>query len=270
MRGSSRAAAAAGQRTLSEAMSADADRARLAEDLFGAVATLDSSAALRRALTDPSRDARAKRGLVTQLFEGKVEGPALSVLTELVGQRWSQDRDLSDTVEDLAVEAVVAQAEQGGRLDAVEDELFRFGRIVTGTPDLRDAVTARERSASDRGAVVQRLLDGKATPETVRLAQQVVQTPRGRRFDRSLRHYLDIAAARRNQLTATVTAAVVLDHTQRDRLARALSSMYDRPVQVNVIVDAGVVGGIRVQIGDEVVDGTILSRLEDARRAMTG
>jgi len=112
------------------------------------------------------------------------------------------------------------------------------------------------------------LLEGKASAETIRLARQAAVAPRGRRFGRVLESYLAIAAGRRAQLTATVTAAVVLDDTQRRRLAAALSGIYNRPVQINVVLEPTVVGGIRVQVGDEVVDGTILRRVQEAERAL--
>lgn len=270
MRGSSRAAFAAGHDAFTAALGSGADWATLTEDLFGMTGAIDSSASLRRALADPSREASAKRELVGRLFGGKVGDAALSVLSELVAHRWSEERDLTDALELLAVETVTATAEAGGRLDALEDELFRFGRVVAGTPALRDAVTDRNAEKAAQADLIGRLLQGKATAESVRLARQAVLAPRGRRFDRTIELYLKVAAKRREQLTATATAAVALDDAQRRRLAEALSGIYGRAVQVNVVVDPAVVGGIRVQIGDEVVDGTMLRRLEEARRLLAG
>jgi F-type H+-transporting ATPase subunit delta len=270
MRGSSRAAFIAGHDALSAALGTGADWSALAEDLFGITAALDSSASLRRALADPSREASAKRELVGRLFGGKVSDAALSVLSELVAQRWSEERDLTDSLERLGVETVTASAEAGGRLDTLEDELFRFGRIVAGDTALREAVTSRGATSEDKATLVSRLLQGKTSAETVRLARQAVLAPRGRRFDRTVDLYLSVAAKRREQLTATATAATPLDENQRHRLALALAGIYGRAVQVNVVVDPEVVGGIRVQVGDEVVDGTILRRLEQARRSLAG
>jgi F-type H+-transporting ATPase subunit delta len=270
MRGSSRLAFAEGQEAFQEALRSGAEPETLAEDLFSIVAVLDSSAALRRAMADPSRSASSKRELVGRIFGGKVGDAAVSVLSVLVAQRWSTERDLTDAIEYLAVEAVIASAEAAGRIEAVEDELFRFGRIVMGAPELRDVLTARRVDDEARSTLVSRLLEGKASPETVRLARQAVVHPRGRRFDRTIEEYLDIAARRREQLTAVATVAVPLDDTQRQRLARALRTIYGRPVLVNVVLDPEVVGGIRVQVGDEVVDGTILRRLEAARRLLAG
>ena len=270
MRGSSRAAAAAGQRAFQSALASGADWGTLAEDLFGITALIDGNATLRRAVADPSRDARAKRDLVARLFGGKVNQAAVDVLSELVAQRWSTERDLSDTVESLAVETVLAAAEAGGRGDQVEDELFRFERIVAGNPALRDALVNRNVDPQGKAELVGRLLQGKVTAETARLARQSVLAPRGRKFDRTLELYLALAAKRREQLTAVVIAAVPLDETQRHRLAAALQGIYGKPVQLQLVIDEKVVGGIRVQIGDEVVDGTILRKLEGARRHFAG
>ena len=118
--------------------------------------------------------------------------------------------------------------------------------------------------------LVSRLLEGKASAETVRLARQSVLAPRGRRFDRTLEEYLDIAAERRQQLTAVVTTAVDLTQEQHARLAGALQQIYSKPVQLQIVHDEDVIGGIRVQIGDEVVDGTVLRRLDEAKRHLAG
>ena len=142
--------------------------------------------------------------------------------------------------------------------------------MVTGNTGLREALWDRGRSAADKETLIGRLVQGKVAPETLRLARQAVHAPRGRHFDRVLETYVAVAAKRREQLTAVVTAAVPLDDTQRHRLAQALSGIYGKSVQVNVVLDPEVVGGIRVQVGDEVVDGTILRRLEEARRLLAG
>ena len=268
MRGSSRAAFAAGHDAFAATLGSGAYGSALAGDLFGVTAALDSSASLRRALVDPSRDAAAKRGLVETLFGSRISASAASVLNALVSQRWADDQDLGDATETLAVEALVASAEAGGRLDALEDDLFRFGRLVAADSGLRDALSAHGGDESVKVALVETLLEGKASAETIRLTRQAAVSPRGRRFGRVLESYLSIAAKRRNQMTATVTAAVPLDDTQRQRLVQALSGIYNGPVQVNIVLDPTVVGGIRVRVGDEVVDGTILRRIQEAERSL--
>ncbi|HET8601034.1 MAG TPA: F0F1 ATP synthase subunit delta [Segeticoccus sp.] len=270
MLGSSRAAVTAGRDALAAALHSGVDWNQLAEELFAVTAAVDGNAALRRALVDPSREGAPKRQLVTRLFSGKVSTATAHVLETLVSQRWSRDRDLADTVENLGVEAVVACAEAGERLDAVEDELFRFGRLVAGTPDLRRAVNEQQASTEARADLVERLLEGRTAPETVRLVRHAVVAPRGRRFDRIVEGYLSVIARRREQLTATVFTARALESSQRERLARALARIYDRMIQVNVVVDPDVLGGLRIHVGDEVIDGTILRRLDEARRQLAG
>ena len=268
MRGSSRAAFAAGHEAFVAALGSGAYGSALAGDLFGVTGALDSSASLRRALVDPSRDSAAKRGLVLELFGSRISAAAASVLNALVSQHWADDQDLGDATETLAVEALVASAEADGRLDALESDLFRFGRVVAADSGLRDALSAQGGDDNVKAALVETLLQGKASTETIRLARQAAVAPRGRRFGRVLESYLAVAAKRREQMTATVTVAVPLDDSQRQRLVRALSAIYDGPVQINVVLDPAVVGGIRVQVGDEVVDGTILRRLQEAERAL--
>ncbi len=270
MQGSSRAAVAAGQLAFDAALVGRPETTRLAEDLFGVTAALDSSAALRRALTEPSREAPAKVELARRLFAGKVSAPAMEFVATLVSQRWSAERDLGDAMESFGVQALAAATEAAARTDAVEDQLFRFERIVAADPALREALTSRTATAAAKAELVQRLLVGKAHLETVRLARQAVLAPRGRRFDRIIEDYLKIIATRRQQLSATVVTAIELSAAQRVRLSSALQRIYGKAVHLNVVVDPQVIGGIRVEVGDEVVDGTVLRKLDAARRHMDG
>ncbi len=104
----------------------------------------------------------------------------------------------------------------------------------------------------------------------MRLARQAVLAPRGRKLDRTLELYLALAARRREQITAVVTTATDLGEQQRERLSAALQNIYGKPVLLQVVLDEQVLGGVRVQIGDEVVDGTVLRRLDEARRHIAG
>lgn len=270
MRGSSRASAIAGSTALEAALSAGVDRRALAEELLAVTGLIDGSATLRRALADPSREAAGKQQLAERLLSGKVSVETLVVVKALVGQRWATERDLADTVERLGIEALLAGAEANERIDRVEDELFRFERIVAGNPDLRDRLTNRQGDTEAKAGVVAQLLEGQAAEETVRLARQAVLAPRGRKLDRTLEGYLALAATRRDQLTAVVTAATDLTEQQRQRLSSALQNIYGKTIVLQVVRDEQVIGGIRVQVGDEVVDGTILRRLDEARRHIAG
>ena len=268
MQGSSRAAAVGSREAFTGVLAAGADRSRLAEELFAVVALLDSNVTLRRAVADPSHDGARKTDLAERLFASRVGAEALVVLKGVVSQRWSSERDLSDTLERYAVESVIADAESQGSADQVEDELFRFERIVAADTNLRSALSDSSASAERRTALVASLLEGRATSQTRVLARQAVAAPRGRRFDTTVREYLEIAATRREQQTATVISAVPLGEQERSRLAAGLSAIYGGTVHVNTVVDPRVLGGIKVEIGDEVIDGTVIRKLDAARRAM--
>jgi len=271
MRGVSREALAAARDRLEALLgAAGTDPAAVGEDLLAVTGLLAGSAGLRRALTDPARTGRAKVELLERLLRGKVSDASLDLLSGLVRGRWASSGDLSDAVESLAVEALLASAEQAGRLDSVGDELFRFARIIAGDVRLRDAMSARTEGAPRKAELVRRLLAGKAGPEALRLAEQAAVAPRGMRTEQVLERYVEAAAQRRQQLVAEVVSAVPLTGTQRDRLGSALQRLYGRPIQINADVDPGVVGGLRVQVGGELVDGTVLARLDDARRRLAG
>lgn len=271
MQGASRESLAAARETLGTLIrSGDTDLASLSDDLFELTALLDREPGLRRALTDPARDGDDRAGLARGVFGDRVGGAALDVLVWAVRSRWSTPRDLSDALELLAVEAQVATAEKAGRLDTVEDELFRTSRVVAGSAELRSALSDRSAPVDSRAVLIEGLLEGKAAEETRRLVRQAVVAPRGRHFDRILDEYGQVAADRRRRLVATVTATVPLTEEQRSRLGAALARIYGHDVHLNVELDPSIVGGIRVEIGDEVIDGSVVSRLEDTRRRLAG
>jgi F-type H+-transporting ATPase subunit delta len=210
-------------------------------DLFGVVDVLDATPQLRRALTDPNVDASARQKLAQGLLTGKVSPLALDVVSAAVGQPWSSGRALASAVERQAVRASLAHAEQQGRLDDVEEALFRFGRIVDADRELRGALANPAAPLGSRRDLVATLLTGKA-------------------------QYLNLSAALRRRVVATVRVAAPLTGEQQARLAATLTRQTGRAVNLHVVVDPAVVGGMRVELGDEVIDGTVAGRLADARR----
>jgi F-type H+-transporting ATPase subunit delta len=254
---------------LSAAIDSGGDGNRIGDDLFAVSQLLTSQPSLRRVLTDLSRPAEDKAGLVRQVFAGKLDDASVELVAWAVSRRWAATRDLGDALEHLGVVAVVMAADRNGEADRLEEELFSFGQLVTNNPELRDALSDPARSVDDKRELLRGLLDGKVTGGTMRLAQQSIRGSH-RTVTVALDEYQKLAAAHRRRLVALVTVASPLGDAEAQRLADALSRQYDRPVHLNTVVDTDVIGGVRVEIGDDVIDGTVASRLDDARRRLAG
>lgn len=241
----------------------------LGSDLFGVVGVLDATPALRRMLTDPSTEADARGDLAETVFGDAVGSGAVAVVRTAVQGRWSSARDLADGLETAGVSAVVAGADAGGDLDALETELFEIGRVVASDDDLRGTVSDRAVPAGPKSTLLGNLVEGKVSDAALALAQQAVVARTGS-FEKVLTQFGETAAARRDRLVATVRTARELDADQRRRLAAALGRRYGHDVHLNTIVDPDVLGGLQVSVGAEVVDGSMSSRLETARRRIAG
>jgi F-type H+-transporting ATPase subunit delta len=251
-----------------DAVLSSADLTTLGDELFGVMHLLSREPGLRRALSDPTRSGADKAQLVRILLEGKVSETGLELVVEVVQLRWSRPSELVDAFERLGVAAEAAQAETARQLDDLEDELFRFARVVEREPQLRGALASPQLPVERKQELVSALLEGKVTPSALRLINQVVVDPRGRSLERALAEYGRIVAERARRLVAFVRTANALDEEQRTRLTAALSAAYGHDVYLNIQLDPDVLGGISVQIGDEITDGTIAGRLEDLRRRL--
>ncbi|MEU3552667.1 F0F1 ATP synthase subunit delta [Streptomyces fragilis] len=271
MNGASREALVAARERLDALTdSTSVDAARLADELAAVTALLDREVSLRRVLTDPAQSGEAKADLVQRLLGVQIGGPATDLVSGMVRSRWSAPRHLVDAVEELANLADLTAAQKAGALDDVEDELFRFGRIVASNAGLRAALTDRSASAEAKSGLLRRLLGGRANAVTERLVIRLVTAPRGRSLEAGLESLAKLAADRRNRMVAVVTSAVPLSEIQKQRLSAALVKLYGRAMHLNLDVDPAVLGGIRVQVGDEVINGSVVDRIEDANRRLAG
>jgi F-type H+-transporting ATPase subunit delta len=267
MRGVSRESLRRAQERLDEVLSS-VDAAALGGELFAVLHLLDREHALRRAVSDPARPAEQKAQLVRMLFEGKVDTVTLDLVADLVGQAWARSGDLTDALERLAVSATIAQIDGPADLDDLEDNLFRFTRVVAGEPGLRAALSDPALPADRKQELLDALLDGRVHAATRRLIVEAATHSRGRSVERSLDEYARIAADRRKRLIAVVHTAIPLTVEQKSRLAATLSAQYGSEVHVNTEVDPRVLGGMSVQVGDEQINGTVAARLADVRRRL--
>ena len=177
------------------------------EGLLAVVRLLDRETSLRRTLADPTTSANAKNGLLDALLGSQLDGTALQLVKGAAAQRWSRARDLSDAVEELGITALLLVAERDGSLDTVEGELFRVERTIAGSPELRAVLTDRGLDGDRKAALLDGLLEGKATGTTRRIVAQAVLDPRGRTLEDALEGFADLAAAVRSRTLATVTSA---------------------------------------------------------------
>ena len=269
----SREALAAAELRLLELVDATTDAAELStlgEELFSVVSLLTKQPQLRRALGDSSSDRSAREQLVKGLLAGQVSAGTIQLLVAVVTSKWSSPRELVDGIESLAQTVLLVRSERDNRLDAVEDELFRLGRIIAGSQDLELLLSDHSVGADRKVALVDSLLVGKVEPVTKTLVDQLVREPRGSHVVDGLTRLADLAAKRRERSVAHVLSAVELSAEQQDRLSATLTRIYSRPIALHVEVDASLAGGLLIKIGDEVIDGSVAGRLAALRRDLAG
>lgn len=246
----------------------ESDLRTIGADLGSVAQLLRSNTGLRRMLSDSSTAPEGRVGLVRQLLQGKVHETALALTQDGVGRSWASGADLRSSIDRLGRTALFLAAERTDRLDAVEDELFRFGRIVDAHPGLSGLLDDPTAVAEAQRSLVSSLLQGKADPITVLLLHSLATDTGTHSFSRGIRALVEQAAERRNELVAEVRVAVALDDAQQQRLAAALQRIYRRRVALHIEVDDAVLGGMRIVIGDEVIDGTAAGRLATLGRKL--
>jgi F-type H+-transporting ATPase subunit delta len=267
MRGASRASYTELRERLTAAARGAVTAGRVGDELFAVVGLLGNEHALRRMLADPTKQAAEKSAVAGHLLHGKISPATEKLVAEAVAAQWATPGDLSDALEQLAIEAFTIAAQSGRSLDDLEDDLFRLARLISGQPGLRLALVGTT-SADAKAGLLADLLSGKVSEVSERLITQVLTHPRGRSPQAVLDLCASIAARRREQLIAVVRVAAELSAAQRKRLSDALTSAYGQGIHLNIVHDPAVVGGMSVQIGDELVDGTAASRLAEVQRKL--
>jgi F-type H+-transporting ATPase subunit delta len=159
----------------------------------------------------------------------------------------------------------VARSE--GSLAAVEDELFRFARTLEGNDELRTTLTDAALPVSRRQQIVEDLLGGRANPITTSLLSMVVGTGRSRDLPAIVDELVRISAAEGDKEVAEVRSAVALTDDQKARLSQALGQATGKQVEVKVVIDPTVLGGLVAQVGDTVIDGSVKTRLQQLKTA---
>lgn len=237
----------------------------VAGELFAAARAVGDTPQLSGALSTAVAPIAARAKVVGDVFGG-YKPVTVSLLNTVAAQRWSSTGDLISGVEDLAIRAAAVAAPQTD----IDGELFEVARAVAGSPELELALGSRLGDATAKGTLIESILTGRASEATTLIVSSLVQQPRERRVRTLLSRALRLVADQRGRTVATVYAAQSLSDAQVARLRTVLAQRSGTDVALNIVVDPAVVGGVRIEIGDDVIDATVSSRLGDLRQRLAG
>jgi ATP synthase F0 subunit b/ATP synthase F1 delta subunit len=236
----------------------------LSSELVSVAKILDREIVVTRYLTMPAEDAAPRARLIERLLSGQVGDATLDVLRTAVSERWSANSDLVDAIEHVSRQALLEVAERDDQVDEVEDQLFRFSRILDAQPRLAILLGDYAVPVEGRVGLLRNVLDAASSgvnPIAVALLSQTVELLRGQPAEEAVLFLAEVAVARRGEVVAQVSAAAELSAAQATRLTEVLSRIYGHPVTVQLQIDAALLGGLLIAVGDEVIDGTLSSRL---------
>lgn len=238
---------------------------KFAEELFALGTVMASSAQLRGILSDPSAESGAKAGIVKSVFGKSASSVSLGFLTGLVDLRWSQPRDLVEALEQLAVYAIAGIATKAKKLEEVQSVLFAFQQAITSDSELQFALADKNAPSKAKAELVKKLIGKQAPAEATLLVVAAVNASGKRRASVVLAGFAKQLADYAERLVATVTVATPLSAASIKRLEQTLSAKYGRPMTLNVELNPSIIGGVRVQVAGEVIDGSIATRLKAAK-----
>jgi F-type H+-transporting ATPase subunit delta len=229
---------------------------------------ISGSKTLRTTLTDSGISPDARSGVARDVLAKLGTSDAVSLVGEAVKMRWSKTNDLVQALEASGARALFAASENKSELDRVEDEVFAFERAIAASGELELLLADPNMTASAKTSVITDLVGKTFTTTSILLVTHAISHRHGRSITSSLSDLQKLAAARRNRVLAEVTAAIALTSEQEQKLVAALTAIYKQDVQVQVVIDKRVIGGVAVRVGDEVIDGTVANRLAQVRRQL--
>lgn len=241
---------------------------KLADDLTSVAGLLIREPVVTRYLTVPADDASPRIRLLERLVADKIGEPALDVLKKAVSERWSAKSDLVDALELVARQALLIRAERDGQVDEVGEQLFKFARVVDAQPHLAILLGDHGVAADGRVRLLRNILKsagGSVSQITTELLVKTVELLRGQPTETVLHELAEVAVARRGEVVARVSAAAELSDAQQTRLADVLGRIYGHTVTTQIQIDPELLGGLNIAVGDEVIDGTLSSRLAAAQ-----
>ncbi|RSX55285.1 F0F1 ATP synthase subunit delta [Bifidobacterium samirii] len=242
---------------------------RIGNELFTITNVLDHNARLERALTDPSRPVEDKVAVVETLIGGTAHPMTMEIMADLVGRKWSRVSDIANAVEDFGVDAMMYYSDATGTTLKVSIELAQLHSALLNLPVVRSKLYDASVSADARIKLLYSLI-GKADFDQVtkRLAEHATCNLRNRRYLQTVQWLINKYSRHMGESMVTVTTAVPLTEAQVKRLVAVYTAKVGRPVHVNSVVDPNVIGGMRIQVGDEITDNTVVAQLQHLRRSI--
>ena len=243
------------------------DAWRIGNELFTITKVLDDSIQLERALTDPSRPVADKVAVLTELLGDNAHPMTMEIMTDLVSRRWSRARDIANAVEDFGVDAMMYYADATGATLQVSVELSELHSALRNLPVVRAKLYDDQATSEARVKLFHEVFSGKTLNKvTMRLAEHATCNLRRRRYLETIQWLINKFSRHMGESMVTVTTATPLKKEQIERLVEVYSAKVGRQVHINSVVDPTVLGGMRIQVGDEVTDNTVVAQLQNLHR----
>lgn len=243
------------------------DAWRIGNELFTITKVLDDSIQLERALTDPSRPVADKVAVLKELLGDNAHPMTMEITTDLVSRRWSRARDIANAVEDFGVDAMMYYADATDATLQVSIELSELHSALLNLPVVRAKLYDYQATSEARVKLFREVFSGKTLNKvTMRLAEHATCNLRRRRYLETIQWLINKFSRHMGESMVTVTTATPLKKEQIKRLVEVYSAKVGRQVHINSVVDPTVLGGMRIQVGDEVTDNTVVAQLQNLHR----
>ncbi|GDZ47501.1 F0F1 ATP synthase subunit delta [Bifidobacterium longum] len=243
------------------------DAWRIGNELFTITKVLDDSIQLERALTDPSRPVADKVAVLKELLGDNAHPMTMEIMTDLVSRRWSRARDIANAVEDFGVDAMMYYADATDTTLQVSIELSELHSALLNLPVVRAKLYDYQATSEARVKLFREVFSGKTLNKvTMRLAEHATCNLRRRRYLETIQWLINKFSRHMGESMVTVTTATPLKKEQIKRLVEVYSAKVGRQVHINSVVDPTVLGGMRIQVGDEVTDNTVVAQLQNLHR----
>ena len=238
---------------------------KFAEEIFGIGAAIGSSIQLRNILSDPSGEKKAKAGALQAVFGNAVSKEALEFANTLSGYRWSKGGDLVAAFTQLGVFTIAGIVAKAKKLEELEAELFAFNQALASDRDLQTAFSSRQASLEAKLELMDTLTKKKVSEAATILLRNAIINSRNVRLAVMLENFIKQVSAYAQRLVANVTVAAELSKSQLERLEATLTKTYGQEINLNVEIDPSILGGVKVQVSGEIIDGSVVARLNQAK-----